>query len=146
MALRSRASSASTPRDARALFKYNNMDHSIAPMLGLLGTVVGMVGAFDTISVTEGPVRPDSLAGNISEALITTVLGLIVAIPCTAIYTWLRSRIDHHASEVGDIIEQLVAHVQADAGGGAPAPAPRGPVQGQPKAQPQADPKVRTPS
>lgn len=85
---------------------------SIAPMLGLLGTVIGMVGAFDTISVTEGPVRPDALAGNISEALITTVLGLIVAIPTTAMYTYLRSRIDHLASEVGDTIESLAALIE----------------------------------
>jgi biopolymer transport protein ExbB len=74
---------------------------SIAPMLGLLGTVVGMVGAFDTISAIEGPVRPDNLAGNISEALITTVMGLIVAIPCTAIYTFLRNRIDALVTEIG---------------------------------------------
>src|SRR5690606_1808883 len=57
---------------------------AVAPMLGLLGTVVGMVGAFDTLGMSQGPVRPDLLAGNISEALITTVLGLLVAIPCTA--------------------------------------------------------------
>lgn len=85
---------------------------SIAPMLGLLGTVVGMVGAFDTISAIEGPVRPDSLAGNISEALITTVMGLIVAIPCTAIYTFLRNRIDSLITEIGEIIERLTAHIE----------------------------------
>jgi len=99
---------------------------SIAPMLGLLGTVVGMVGAFDTISATEGPVRPDSLAGNISEALITTVMGLIVAIPCTAIYTFLRNRIDHLVTEIGGVIEQLTLHIErAPAAGGAPRPMER---------------------
>ncbi len=85
---------------------------SIAPMLGLLGTVVGMVGAFDTISAIEGPVRPDSLAGNISEALITTVMGLIVAIPCTAVYTFLRNRIDSLITEIGEIIERLTAPLE----------------------------------
>jgi len=85
---------------------------SIAPMLGLLGTVVGMVGAFDTISLSEGPVRPDALAGNISEALITTVLGLIVAIPSTAAYTYLRNRIDHLAADVGETIEELIAPLE----------------------------------
>ncbi|MEM7756462.1 MAG: MotA/TolQ/ExbB proton channel family protein, partial [Planctomycetota bacterium] len=95
----------------------------IAPMLGLLGTVVGMVGAFDTIAVTEGPVRPDALAGNISEALITTVLGLIVAIPATAVYTYLRNRIDALAAEAGEIMEELAVHLE---GGGDAAPAPRG--------------------
>jgi biopolymer transport protein ExbB len=99
---------------------------SIAPMLGLLGTVVGMVGAFDTISVTEGPVRPDALAGNISEALITTVLGLIVAIPATAAYTFLRNRIDHLAGEAAEIMEELAVHLEsasesAASGGARPA-------------------------
>lgn len=99
---------------------------SIAPMLGLLGTVVGMVGAFDTISVTEGPVRPDSLAGNISEALITTVMGLIVAIPCTAIYTYFRNRIDHLVTEIGETIEELTLNIEhgAPPAGGPTAPTP----------------------
>ncbi|GAB4383630.1 MAG: MotA/TolQ/ExbB proton channel family protein [Phycisphaerales bacterium] len=95
-----------------------NLIASIAPMLGLLGTVVGMVGAFDAIQAAEGPVRPDALAGSISQALITTVLGLIVAIPCTAAYTYLRTRIDTLADEVGDVIEELAAHLEST---GAPA-------------------------
>lgn len=93
-----------------------NLVASIAPMLGLLGTVVGMVGAFDAIQAAEGPVRPDALAGSISQALITTVLGLIVAIPCTAAYTYLRTRIDTLADEVGDVIEELAAHLESASG------------------------------
>ncbi len=85
---------------------------SVAPMLGLLGTVVGMVGAFDTISMTEGFARPDQLAGDISQALITTVLGLIVAIPATAVFTFFRNRIDAMTSGVGDVIEDLAALVE----------------------------------
>jgi len=100
-----------------------NLVASIAPMLGLLGTVVGMVGAFDAIQAADGPVRPDALAGSISQALITTVLGLIVAIPCTAAYTYLRTRIDALADEVGEVIEDLAAHLESTA---APAGAGRG--------------------
>lgn len=98
-----------------------NLVASIAPMLGLLGTVVGMVGAFDAIRAAEGPVRPDALAGNISVALITTVLGLIVAIPCTAAYTYLRNKIDTLADEVGEVIEELAAHLESGAQPGAAA-------------------------
>ncbi len=91
---------------------------SVAPMLGLLGTVIGMVGAFDAITVAEGPARPDQLAGSISQALITTVLGLIVAIPCTAAYTYLRNRIDHLTTEIGESIDAMIAPLEAaDAGG-----------------------------
>ncbi|MAY75827.1 MAG: peptide transporter TolQ [Phycisphaerae bacterium] len=102
---------------------------SIAPMLGLLGTVVGMVGAFDTISLTEGPVRPDALAGNISEALITTVLGLIVAIPCTAAYSFLRGRVEQLASDIGETVEEIIAPLElgraSPAVGQAAAPQPQ---------------------
>lgn len=96
---------------------------SVAPMLGLLGTVVGMVGAFDTLSVSQGVAKPDQLAGNISVALITTVLGLIVAIPCTAVYSYLRNRVDSLVGEVGDLIEELAAHVEQGAAAPTQAPA-----------------------
>lgn len=86
---------------------------SIAPMLGLLGTVVGMVGAFDAITMADGPARPDELAGSISQALITTVLGLIVAIPCTSAYTYLRNRIDHLVNEIGETIDELIAPIES---------------------------------
>lgn len=92
---------------------------SVAPMLGLLGTVIGMVGAFDAIMLSEGPARPDELAGSISQALITTVLGLIVAIPCTAAYTYLRNRIDHLTTEIGESIDSMIAPLES-AGGEAP--------------------------
>ena len=98
----------------------------IAPMLGLLGTVVGMVGAFDVISQTEGFARPDQLAGNISVALITTVLGLLVAIPAKAAYTWMRNRIDATVSSVGELIEDLAWRIEsgADRQGARPAAGP----------------------
>ncbi|MEZ6165309.1 MAG: MotA/TolQ/ExbB proton channel family protein [Phycisphaerales bacterium] len=90
---------------------------SVAPMLGLLGTVVGMVGAFDAITLSDGPARPDELAGSISQALITTVLGLIVAIPSTAMYTFLRNRIDHLTTEIDEEIEEVISPLEAAQGG-----------------------------
>lgn len=107
---------------------------SIAPMLGLLGTVVGMVGAFDTLSAAEGVAKPDRLAGSISTALMTTVMGLLVAIPCTAAYAYLRGRIDTLASKVAEVTEELAQHLDQNAArkpraGGQPAPSPqRGPA------------------
>ena len=59
---------------------------SISPLLGLLGTVLGIVGAFETLSAGASPDHK-ALAGNISLALVTTLLGLIVAIPCMALFT-----------------------------------------------------------
>ncbi len=118
---------------------------SVAPMLGLLGTVVGMVGAFDTIAMTEGPARPDQLGGSISQALVTTVLGLIVAIPATAAYTFLRNRIDTLTAEVGETIEELAAYLEsAAAPGAASAPARPAPAQPRPAPQPAAAPRGAT--
>ena len=69
----------------------------IAPLLGLLGTVWGMIGTFTNIAVQDGLGKPELLAGGISEALITTAAGLTVAIPTQAFYYYFRSRIDRFA-------------------------------------------------
>jgi biopolymer transport protein ExbB len=65
----------------------------ISPLLGLLGTVSGMIRAFTAIT-TQGVGNPAVLAGGISEALITTAAGLVVAIPSLIAYRYLRGRVD----------------------------------------------------
>src|SRR5687768_7232499 len=66
---------------------------AISPLLGLLGTVGGMIRAFTAITA-EGVGNPTVLAGGISEALITTAAGLTVAIPSLIAYRFLRGRVD----------------------------------------------------
>jgi biopolymer transport protein ExbB len=66
---------------------------SITPLLGLLGTVIGMIKVFSVIT-TQGVGDPGVLAGGISEALITTAAGLTVAIPALMFYRYFRGRID----------------------------------------------------
>ena len=69
----------------------------VAPLLGLLGTVTGMVAAFQVIenkASSLNPVNPGDLAGGIWEALLTTVFGLCVAIPAYVAYNYLVSRVD----------------------------------------------------
>lgn len=83
---------------------------SIAPMLGLLGTVIGMVGAFSTISNVGA--RPELLASDISKALITTLMGLIVAIPSMAVFSYLRNRIDHYAAQAAQTIEDMTVALE----------------------------------
>ena len=85
---------------------------SIAPLLGLLGTVLGMVGAFETLSRTATP-NHEQLASNISLALVTTLMGLILAIPCIALYRYFGNRIDAFASEAALEIERLVLHLES---------------------------------
>ncbi len=66
---------------------------AISPLLGLLGTVVGMIKVFDVIT-SQGVGNAEVLAGGISEALITTAAGLAVAIPSLIFYRYLRGRVD----------------------------------------------------
>ena len=84
---------------------------TIAPLLGLLGTVLGMVGAFETIGQTSSSGH-EMLATNISEALVTTLLGLILAIPCVSLFSFFRNRIDGISSESAGEIERLVLHLE----------------------------------
>jgi len=83
--------------EAHGLEKYLNILGTIAaisPLLGLLGTVVGMIKVFSTISA-QGLGNAGALAGGISEALITTAAGLVVAIPTLMAYRYFRRKVDH---------------------------------------------------
>ena len=80
---------------------------NVAPMMGLLGTVFGMVIAFNTIASTGGNANPAELAGGISQALLTTLFGLVVAIPVTAAFAYLRNNLIRSVIEVGAIVEDL---------------------------------------
>src|SRR5262245_8005978 len=73
---------------------------TISPLLGLLGTVIGIMQAFQVLSLTKGMGKPEMLAGGISQALVTTAAGLCVAIPAQVIYYWLRARVDRFAGSV----------------------------------------------
>lgn len=81
---------------------------SIAPMLGLTGTVLGMINAFNTIAASGGMARPDELAGGIGQALVTTLLGLIVAIPAMIAFSFFRNQIDSIVAEAGKRIERIM--------------------------------------
>jgi len=83
----------------------------ISPLLGLLGTVTGMTASFHTIQVraaSMNPVTPGDLAGGIGEALLTTVAGLIVAIPTFVAYNYCVSRINHFVLDMERGATELV--------------------------------------
>lgn len=86
-----------------------NVIGAIAPMLGLTGTVLGMIEAFNTIAGREGMARPEELAGGIGQALITTLLGLVVAIPTMVAFSFFRNKIDSIVSEAGKRIERIMS-------------------------------------
>ena len=72
---------------------------SVAPMVGLFGTVFGMIRAFNLLGIAEGRPAFDQLAGAISVALVTTFWGLMVAIPALVCYSIFRSRIEAYLGE-----------------------------------------------
>ncbi len=74
--------------------EYLSVIGNIAPMIGLLGTVFGMIFAFQEVANTQGAARAGELAGGIYQALVTTVGGLIVAIPSLAAFAVFRNRVD----------------------------------------------------
>jgi biopolymer transport protein ExbB len=89
---------------------------TISPMIGLLGTVQGMIGAFETLALTStGAPDPRALAGNISTALFTTLVGLLIAIPAIAVYNILRNRMARLVLEVGIVSEGLMSRFQPQA-------------------------------
>lgn len=81
---------------------------AIAPMLGLLGTVQGMILGFNMIALTGGAAKPEDLASSISLALVTTFEGLVVAIPAMVAFSFFRNRIDTLVSEAGKKVEQVL--------------------------------------
>lgn len=80
---------------------------NVAPMMGLLGTVSGMVASFKVIASSGGQADPAALAGGISQALLTTLFGLVVAIPVTAAFAYMRNNLVRSVIEVGAIAEDL---------------------------------------
>jgi biopolymer transport protein ExbB len=88
-------------QSARLLRKidYLSVIGNIAPMIGLLGTVFGMIFAFQEVANTQGAARAAELASGIYEALITTVGGLMVAIPSLAAFAVFRNRVDQLIAE-----------------------------------------------
>ncbi len=91
---------------------YLGLIGTIAPMIGLFGTVVGMVGSFQIIATSSGQPQPAELAGGISKALFTTLLGLAIAIPAIAAYNILKNRVARLVLEVGIVSEGLMSRFQ----------------------------------
>lgn len=101
---------------------------SVAPMLGLMGTVQGMIASFSTIAQSATSPKPSDLAKGISTALFTTLIGLGIAVPAMVFYSILRNRIARFVLEVGMVSEGLMSRFSTmgkkGAGGAAPVTAP----------------------
>ena len=88
----------------------------IAPLLGLLGTVAGMIKVFAQIQNKQGLVNPSDLAEGISNALVTTAAGLTVAIPTLVVYNYFVTRVDNMVLEMEISSSELVELLTKDRG------------------------------
>jgi biopolymer transport protein ExbB len=100
---------ATAERAARLFRKieYLSVIGNIAPMIGLLGTVTGMIFAFQEVASTQGAARASQLAEGIYQALVTTVGGLVIAIPALASFAIFRNRVDHLVAETAYVAQQV---------------------------------------
>lgn len=85
---------------------------TLSPMIGLFGTVHGMINAFSSIAQAGGSPDPNELAKGISTALMTTLIGLAIAIPALASYNILRNRVQRLVLEVGIVSENLMSRFE----------------------------------
>jgi biopolymer transport protein ExbB len=88
---------------------------TVCPLLGLLGTVWGMMNAFNVIATDSAMGRAELLAGGISLALVTTAAGLMVAIPAMILYLYFVGRVDSLVMEIDSRGQELVGLISAEA-------------------------------
>ena len=88
--------------------EYLSVIGNIAPMLGLLGTVVGMILSFERVASTQGAAGAPELAEGIYQALVTTVAGLMIAIPSLGAFAIFRNRVDELAAEAAYVAQHAL--------------------------------------
>ena len=115
---------AAAEQSARLLRKieYLSVIANIAPMVGLLGTVIGMIFAFQQVAETQGAAGAPQLAEGIYQALVTTVGGLLVAIPALGAFAILRNRVDQLVAEAAYIAQHTFTPLKRKRSGTAATP------------------------
>ena len=86
-----------------------------APLMGLLGTVVGMIQAFNRLESSGAAVNPAQLAGGIWTALLATALGLMIAIVFSLVGAWFEAKVERERSVMESLLTSLFARVELDA-------------------------------
>ena len=120
-------------REVNHLRRYRRVFNGIAtigPLLGLLGTVFGLIRSFNDVAGAGAMGRPDLLARGFGEALITTAMGLLVAIPAMVLHWVFTSRVDRLAMRLDETCQQVIDEISLEAAADAPRRKVRSPVAG----------------
>ena len=131
--------------------EYLNIIGNLGPLLGLLGTVIGMIDAFLALNASGGNASPATLAFGISKALVHTMLGLLLAVPCLAAFGFLRTMVDRYTVRASLIAEELLLMIKpaeakpAAVGALRPGAVPQPSPSPSPQPQPQIARKPATP-
>jgi biopolymer transport protein ExbB len=100
--------------DLRRYLRVFSAVSTISPLLGLLGTVFGMIQAFNAVAASDALGRPELLANGVSQALLTTAAGLVVAIPALLVYYLFVGRIDRLVVDLDALGEDVVHAISAE--------------------------------
>jgi biopolymer transport protein ExbB len=104
-------------RELNRLRRYRRVFNGVAtisPLLGLLGTVFGLIRSFNEVAAAGAMGRPDLLAGGFGEALITTAMGLLVAIPAMILHSYFTSRVDRLAMRLDEACQQVIDEISQE--------------------------------
>jgi biopolymer transport protein ExbB len=112
-----------------AWISYFGMMGTIGPLLGLVGTVWGMMGAFLALGTSEGPPNPGTLAKEISHALAVTLAGVFLAVPAILCFTFFKNRLANIAVNTVNLADDLLTQMYHNSkkASGSPAPAAAAP-------------------
>jgi biopolymer transport protein ExbB len=95
---------------------------TLGPLLGLVGTVSGMIGAFQKLGSAKGAPEPSVLAGEISHALVVTLVGVAISVPAIFFYTFFKNRLTGIVMNVGNLADDLLTQMYHNSKKAAPAP------------------------
>jgi len=104
-------------RELNHLRRYRRVFNGVAtisPLLGLLGTVFGLIRSFNDVAAAGAMGRPDLLAGGFGEALVTTAMGLLVAIPAMVLHAYFTSRADRLAMRLDEACQQVIDEISQE--------------------------------
>lgn len=111
-----------------SMVSYLGIVGTLGPMLGLVGTVSGMIGAFRRLGASDEAPRASELAGEISHALVVTLVGIAIAVPAIFFYSFFKNRLTAIANNTANLADDLLTQMYHNSKKGA-APAPSAPTQ-----------------